>query len=89
MYAKTSTLLLRICVYAQIIQRWKTLLSKITLRNFLACTQKNFHLSIKDLPACTNNTTASEDFLIQYHYKNFCACAQKSSMSLLKICAFA
>ena len=56
MYAKTSTLLLRICVYAQIIQRWKTLLSKITLRNFLACTQKNFHLSIKDLPACTNNT---------------------------------
>ena len=40
MYAKTSTLLLRICVYAQIIQHWKTSLSKITIRNFCACTQK-------------------------------------------------
>ena len=40
MYAKTSTSLLRICVYTQIIQRWKTLLSKITIRNFCVCTQK-------------------------------------------------
>ena len=29
MHAKTSTSLLRVCVYAQIIQRWKTLFSKI------------------------------------------------------------
>ena len=36
---KTSMSLLRICVYAQIIQRWKTLLSKITIRNFCECTQ--------------------------------------------------
>ena len=41
MYAKkTSTFPLRFCVYAQINQRWKTLLSKIALRNFCACTQK-------------------------------------------------
>ena len=39
MYAKTSTSLLRIYVYAQIIQHWKTLLSKITIRNFCVCTQ--------------------------------------------------
>ena len=38
---KSSTSLLRICVYAQIIQRWKTLLSEIIIRNFCACTQKS------------------------------------------------
>ena len=38
---KTSTSLLKICVYAQIIQCWKTLLSKIIIRNFCACTQKS------------------------------------------------
>ena len=45
MYAKNVhdyMSLLRICVhvYAQIIQHWKTLLSKITIRNFCPCTQK-------------------------------------------------
>ena len=39
-YAKTSTSLLRICVYARIIQCWKTLLSKIAIRNFCARKQK-------------------------------------------------
>ena len=38
---KSSTSLLRICVYAQIIQCWKTLISKIIMRNFCACTQKS------------------------------------------------
>ena len=37
---KKSTSLLRICVFAQIIQSLTTLLSKITIRNFCACTQK-------------------------------------------------
>ena len=32
--------LYQVCVYAQIIQHWKTLLSKITIRNFCVCTQK-------------------------------------------------
>ena len=63
---KTSTPLLRICIYAQTIQRWKTLLSKITVSNFCAHTQKNFHVSIKDLRMCANNP-ALEDFLIQNH----------------------
>ena len=40
-YLGVSAPLLRICVYAPIIQRWKTLLSKITFRNFCACTQKS------------------------------------------------
>ena len=39
-YAKTSSSPLRFCVYAQIIHCWKTLLSKITIRNFCARTQK-------------------------------------------------
>ena len=36
---KKSTSLLRFCLFAQIIQSWKTLLSKITIRNFCTCTQ--------------------------------------------------
>ena len=38
---KSSRSLLRICVYAQKIQCWKTLLSEIIIRNFYACTQKS------------------------------------------------
>ena len=41
MYAKSSTSLLRICVYAQKIQCGKTLLSEIIIRNFCACTPKS------------------------------------------------
>ena len=37
---KKFTSLLRICVFAQIIQSLTTLLSKITIRNFCACMQK-------------------------------------------------
>ena len=52
---KTSTSLLRICVYAQIIQRWKALLSKNHNKEFLRMNAKNFHVSIKDLHICANN----------------------------------
>ena len=49
MYAKkTSMSLLRICVYAQIVQRWKILLSKSRIGPS-AHVPKNFHVSIKDL----------------------------------------
>ena len=37
---KKSTSLLRLYVFAQMIQSWKTLLSKITIRNVCTCTQK-------------------------------------------------
>ena len=41
MYAKNFHVSNRICVYAQIFQCWKTLLSKIIIRNVCACTQKS------------------------------------------------
>ena len=45
---KKSTSLSMICVFAQIIQSWKTLISKITIRNFSACTQKKkIHVTFK------------------------------------------
>ena len=63
MYAKKlPRLLLRICIYRQIIWHWKTLFSKITIRNFCVCMQKNFHISIKDLRICANNSVL-EDFV--------------------------
>ena len=41
MYAKTVHVSMKdLRIYAQIIQRWKTLLPKITIRNFCPCTQK-------------------------------------------------
>ena len=41
MYGKNFTASMRICVYAQITQRWKILLSETTTKNFCACTQKS------------------------------------------------
>ena len=78
---KISMPLLRICIYAQKIQRWKTLLSKITVSNFCAHTQKNFHVSIKDLRMCADNP-ALEDFLIQNHSH----VRKKTAKSLLRPC---
>ena len=59
---KTSTSLLRICVCAQIIQRWKTLLSKITIRSFCACTQK---ASTSVLKICVNAQKLQQMIIIQ------------------------
>ena len=73
------------------IQRWKTIymLYKITIKNFCACTQKNFLISIKDLRLCTNNP-ALEGFVIQNHYCEFLSMYAKSftaSTKDLPICA--
>ena len=49
---------------------------------------KNFHASIKDFGICPNNP-ALEDSVIQNHFfRNFCACMQKTSTSLLRICVY-
>ena len=42
----------------------------------------------KDLPICANNS-ALEDFYSKNTIRNFCACMQKTSTSLLRICVYA
>ena len=74
---KTSTPLLRICIYAQIIQRWKTLLSKITISNFCAHTQKNVHVSIKDLRSSVGRLS---------YPKSLARTKKKTAKSLLRPC---
>ena len=88
MYAKSSTSLLRICVYAQIIQCWKTLLSEIIIRNFCACTQK---ISTSLLRICVYAQIIQcwKILLSEVIIRNFCACTQKSPTSLLRICVYA
>ena len=49
---------------------------------------KIFHVSIKDLRICANNPVL-EDFVSKIIIRNFCACTQKSSTSLLRICVYA
>ena len=88
MYAKTSTLLLRICVYAQKIQRWKTLLSKITIRDFCTCTQKT-STSLLRICVYAQIIQRWKTLLSKITFRNFCACTQKSSTSLLRICVYA
>ena len=64
------------------------LLSKITIRNFCALTQKNFHVSIKKLRICANNP-ALEDFVIQNRHKEFLRTYAKNfhvSIKNLRIC---
>ena len=85
MYAKTSMLLLRICVYAQIIQHWKTSLSKITIRNFCACTQKT-STSLLRICLYAQIIQRWKTLLSNITIRNFCACTQKTSTSLLTIC---
>ena len=85
---KSSTSLLRICVYAQIIQRWKTLLSEIIIRNFCACTQKS-STSLLRICAYAQIIQCWKTLLSEIIIRNFCACTQKSSTSLLRICVYA
>ena len=85
---KTSTSLLRICVYAQIIQCWKTLLSEIIIRNFCACTQKS-STSLLRICAYAQKIQCWRTLLSEIIIRNFCACTQKSSTSLLRICVYA
>ena len=56
---KKPTSLLRICVFAQIIQSWKTLLSKITIWKFSAHVRKFFHVSIKIWRICQRTKSNS------------------------------
>ena len=83
-----STSLLMICVYAQIIQRWKTLLSKIIIRNICVCTQK---ISTSLLRICVYAQIIQrwKTLLSKITIRNFCVCTQKTSTSLLRICVYA
>ena len=81
--------LLRICVYAQIIQCWKTLLSQIIIRNFCACTQKSSTSLLRICVYAQKIQCCGKTLLSEIIIRNFCACTQKSSMSLLRICVYA
>ena len=85
---KSSTSLLRICVYAHIIQCWKTLLSKIIIRNFCACMQKT-STSLLLICVYAQIIQCWKTLLSEIIIRNFCACTQKSSTSLLRICVYA
>ena len=87
-YAKTSTYLLRICAYAQIIQCWKTLLSKIANRNFCARTQKT-STSLLRICVYAQIIQCWKTLLSEIIIRNFCACTQKSSTFILRICVYA
>ena len=78
--AKTSTFLLRICVYAQIIQPWKTLLFEIIIRNFCECTQKS-STSLLRISVYAQIIQRWKTLLSEITIRNFCACTQKSSTS--------
>ena len=75
-------------VYAQIIQRWKTLLSKIAIRNFCACTQKS-STSLLRICVYAQIIQCWKTSLSEIIIRNLCACTQKSSTSLLRICVYA
>ena len=85
---KTCMSLLGICLYAQIIQRWKTLLSKITIRNFCACTQKSFHVATKDLRIYA--PTIQQIIIVQKRKNSksgcFAPCAKTPGMEYLYTC---
>ena len=81
--------LLRICVNAQIIQCWKTLLSQIIIRNFCACTQKSSTSLLRICVYAQKIQCCGKTLLSEIIIRNFCACTQKSSMSLLRICVYA
>ena len=49
--------------------------------------RKILHASIKDLRICANNP-ALEEFVSKITFRNFCACTQKPSTSLLRICVY-
>ena len=85
---KTSTFLLRICVYVQIIQRWKTLLTEIIIRNFCACMQKS-STSLLWICVYAQIIQRWKTLLSEIIIRNFCACTQKSSKFLLRICVYA
>ena len=118
---KTSTPLSRICVYAQIIQRWKTLLSKITIRNLCArtsllricvyaqliqrrqtlglcylksllgisgCVRKKLRRLYSTLLRLCVYVQIIQRRKTKITIRNFCACTQKASMSLLRICVY-
>ena len=85
---KISLSLLRIYVYAQIIQRWKTLLSKIAIRNFCARTQKT-SASLLRICIYTKILQCWKTLLSETIIRNFCACTQKTSTSLRRICVYA
>ena len=68
----SSTSLLRICVYAQIIQCWKTLLSKIIIRNFCACTQKSSS-SLLRICVYAQIIQCWKTLLSEIIIRNFCA----------------
>ena len=55
---------------------------------FLRTYAKNFHVSIKDLRICAK-TQCWKTLLSEIVIRNFCACTQKSSTSLLRICVYA
>ena len=65
---------------SQIIQLWKTLLSKITIRNFCACTQKS---STPLLRICVYAQIIQrwKTLLSKITIRNFYACMQKVSKS--------
>ena len=84
---KTSKPLLRICVYAQIIQRWKTLLYKTTIRNFCACTKKT-STSLLRICVYAQIIQCGKTLLFKTTIRNFCACTQKTSTSLFRICEY-
>ena len=75
-------------MYAQIIQRWKTLLSKITIRNFCARTQKTSTFLVR-ICVYAQIIQRWKTLLYEIIIRNFCACTQKSSTSLLRIFVYA
>ena len=75
-HKKESTFLIRICVYAQIIQRWNTLLSKIIFRNFCVCTQKT-STSLLRICLYAQKIQRWKTLLFKIPIRNFCVCTQK------------
>ena len=83
-----SSPLLKINLYAQIIQRWKTLLSKIAIWNFCARTPKT-STSLFRIYVYAQILQCWKTLLSEIIIRNFCACTQKTSTSLLRICVYA
>ena len=72
----------------KLIMCWKTLLSKIIIRNFCACTQKS-STSLLRICVYAQIIQCWKTLLSKIIIRNFNARTQKSSSSLLRICLYA
>ena len=79
---------IRICVYAQIIQRWKSCYPK-SLLGISAHVHKKTSTSQLRICIYAQIIQRWKTLLTNITIRNFCACTPKYSMSLLRICVYA